>query len=392
MDLGADWLVAKPEGNNLLHRVAQNNNVTVCKVLLKDKSRPAATMINDKNQAGNTPLFEACSKISPKIVRMLLESGADCNIHCNDGRTALHMAASCDAGADMVTLLLKHGAKHDALNKNKSTPLILAASGGAEKVVQILLDAGADANAANHMTALHRAARWGHLSCVKLLVEKGRADCNVRGENGRPPLVVAICYRHREVFEYLVQLPSIEIAAIDLQYVITSTSDQLGVDLLAERLKSEGRLDDKCEPYCTALQAAAWMGRTDTVRKLLELGANPNIMGGDHGCALNAAVENDNLEIVQLLLDHHAAVTVTEYGVEQPIFCAIRQASLEIFQLLLVKMSHEEQLAVRSTGGQPMLQYAVCEEKNRIIDCLVSHELGFSDIKDASGHTPRPGE
>lgn len=62
--------------------------------------------------------------------------------------TSLHHA--CFKGhADIVKLLLEHGAVVDAATTNKVTPLIRAIQSCRPECVKLLVEAGADVNAAN---------------------------------------------------------------------------------------------------------------------------------------------------------------------------------------------------------------------------------------------------
>src|SRR5438045_7621481 len=94
------------------------------------------------------------------VVKLLLETKADLNVRdVDDGRTALHRAASC---------------RHEA-------------------VVKLLLEAKADANlqdADDGRTALHMAAEYGYVAVVELLLETG-ADGNVQARDGRNALQIA---------------------------------------------------------------------------------------------------------------------------------------------------------------------------------------------------------
>ena len=54
--------------------------------------------------------------------RALIEGGADVNLPCSEGATALHAASSGDQG-EIVELLIKAGARLEALDQSRLTPL-----------------------------------------------------------------------------------------------------------------------------------------------------------------------------------------------------------------------------------------------------------------------------
>lgn len=66
----------------------------------------------------------------------------------------------CDAKAETVQLLIKHGADVSVQDKNRSTPLHLAAFSGSSENVRLLLEHGADATVLNgsQRTPLHLAS------------------------------------------------------------------------------------------------------------------------------------------------------------------------------------------------------------------------------------------
>ena len=92
-----------------------------------------------------------------------------------DGTTALHWAARRD---DVATArsLLEAGAGATAANRIGVTPLRLAAINGSAAMLEVLLAAGADANArltAQGDTALMLAARTGRIDAIETLLDRG---------------------------------------------------------------------------------------------------------------------------------------------------------------------------------------------------------------------------
>ena len=77
-------------------------------------------------------------------LRILLDAGADPNLIAN-GDAPLHEAAGGDWGSPTsIRVLLEHGAQVDARNKRGETPLMIAASNGDVKSIELLLKAGAN--------------------------------------------------------------------------------------------------------------------------------------------------------------------------------------------------------------------------------------------------------
>jgi len=134
--------------------------------------------VNAKNAAGATALMWAATDLAK--VRLLLDHRADVNVASGLGHTALELAAMSDGSAEIVRLLLSHGADPKAVDKGKMSVLAAAAVGNDAGSVRQLIDAGADVNAADlgGFTPLAYVAQNGNLEAVKLLVAKG-ANVNV---------------------------------------------------------------------------------------------------------------------------------------------------------------------------------------------------------------------
>jgi hypothetical protein len=175
-DLGA---VRSPNTENTaLHIAAATGDVAVLRALLPDAKRPArdvsgasAWHVDARNKNRDTPLMHALAR----------------------------------ARVDAAAALLAAGARLDAVNEARSTPLHLAASSGARECVDLVLarrskkkpaDVVVDAPDRLGRTALHYAA-CASVGCVAALLEAG-ANPFARENRGFEPAAVAEREGHPE--------------------------------------------------------------------------------------------------------------------------------------------------------------------------------------------------
>jgi ankyrin repeat protein len=127
--------------------------------------------VNKHNDAGATALMWAASDL-PKT-RVLLAHGADVNARSDEARTALMAAASRPGGAEIVKLLLAHGANPNP-NSNpgaESSPLLEASLAGDAESMHLLLDRGAESKDVAGF-AIANAAGADCARCIDLLVAR----------------------------------------------------------------------------------------------------------------------------------------------------------------------------------------------------------------------------
>ncbi len=148
----------------------------------------AGADINIQNVNGNTALIWAVYRGNSEIAQMLINAEADINIQDADGNTALLWALIKMWNEDNHPLI--------QVTKSKKAEY--------EKIIQMLIDNGADLNTKNEKgTALIWAVNGGYKEVVKMLIDGG-ADVNIPGRDGITALMWAVDKGNLEIVKMLI--------------------------------------------------------------------------------------------------------------------------------------------------------------------------------------------
>jgi ankyrin repeat protein len=305
-------------------------------------------------------LVQAARTQDTKAVRALVNQKVDVNGRSNDGSTALLWLAHWN---DLATaeVLLKAGADANAVNDFHMTPLSEACTNGSAPLVTLLLKFGAKPNLAiaTGETPLMTCAKTGSVDAVRMLLEFGATIDAKEPAQNQTALMWAAAERHSNVVGALIA------AHADLK---AHTKDGF-----------------------TAIHFAARVGDLESVKLLLAAGVEVNLLtqagdgepvvggrgarGGGGGAAytpLLVATLRAQVEVALYLLDHgadpnnnaagftplHWASTTWEgyasnpvYGFEDPMSgIPDRQAKLRLVKALL---AHGANVNARMTKRQP---------------------------------------
>ena len=314
-------------------------------LLAEAKQMVAENQLGKTRFNGWTILHDAILQGDGEAVKYLLENGANVNAKAEDGWTPLHMAAAIFGGNermenkqqeyskyDIFKMVLAAGANVQVTTKDKWTALHAAVANAytgwrQEKEadlnrIQDLIDAGAEIQAKdiNGHTPLHWNAWQGYAvqsglpsvegDVTALLIENG-ARLNDQDDLGRTALHYAAEMGYEKIVLELVQ------AGADLS--VQDNSGKTATDLAEARLLQNivYILENGSLPGTSAsaenitagqdgklgeeLVKAAWNGKLEKVKDLLEKGADVNYLDQDGFKAIDRARDNGHQEIVKLL-------------------------------------------------------------------------------------------
>ncbi|CAE7007412.1 hypothetical protein PTNB73_00048 [Pyrenophora teres f. teres] len=230
----------------------------------------AGVDIDAYDGCGFTALTLAICARQSRIMQLLLEHEALVNKPERNGRSAFYLAA--EYGADeLLPMLAEYGADINSCI-HTWTPLLIAAQKGHEKTVEYLVKNGANVNAEDYYgrRALHWTAQHGHQTTLQLLTEHG-ADIHAKDQWSRTPLLCAVGCRQLAAAKFLLDIGAdIEAQTRDAStslHVASYLGDKTMVSLLLQRGASvEARTRKGFKP----LHVAALFGREDIAQLLLE--------------------------------------------------------------------------------------------------------------------------
>jgi ankyrin repeat protein len=327
--------------------------------------------IDSRDQGGMTPFLAAVQANNEDAVAFLLDHGVDINEHDNLGRNALHFLAENPRvdSSRLFTTLLARGANTDATTVPgfrsdpagvEVTPLHEAAFNNEPELVRLLIDHGANVNAATTAgdTALDIAVLAEHIEIAQTLLSSGAAE-NASGAQPSTVLYQAVAWKRAEAVRFLVD-----------HHFSLETKDTA---------RSE-----------TALHAAARDGSIELLDLLIGAGANLAAVDRMGRTPLHLAVSSDQTEAAAHLLAHGASVATMDRSGFAPIYYAKSDKMTSLLVEYHAKLPFHSTLEGDALACASVVSHANEARLNDILgDQVDGSTLKQSPIDDWDGDTLR---
>ncbi|XP_022749735.1 potassium channel AKT1-like [Durio zibethinus] len=182
--------------NNLLQHLKDMNDTIMEGVLMETEN-----MLAQGRMDLPLNLCFATLREDDLLLHQLLKRGLDPNESDNNGRTALHIAAS-KGSENCILLLLDYGADPNCKDSDGIVPLWVAMLAGHDKVAKLLKENGANINAGDVGHYACTAAEQNKLNLLMKIVSYG-GDVTRSRHNGYTALHIAVCEGNIEIVNFL---------------------------------------------------------------------------------------------------------------------------------------------------------------------------------------------
>lgn len=414
-------------------------------VCCKCESLPYQPHIDDRNQNGLAAIHLAATLGSPKLLTLILNLKP--NVDAVDAKnwTALHYAAA-NGHQNLLLLLLHAGININSTSNDQHTSLHLACLNGHSGCVKALLyfsehmkiHVDIDAQTQLGQTSLHYASKWGFSDIVETLLEHS-ATVNVANRVGATPLK----YAHNAKIGKMLKDAYVEqqkrrkspksspVKSGD--FVILSDEDLLDDETFIEyrNIEEMKRIDKAvtaiaahdnklacfylglevfppiessspkdfssekaCHPLCTCqrclndsadfytLLRKPFSSKSSPTSKL-----NLNATNCEGLTALHVAAIAGNLDMINILLNHGANVSVRTKSGATALHFACRERRLNVIKLLLNRCHSADIIDLKDSRGDTPLHYAVEQNQLRIVEILLSAKADKS-LRNLAGQRP----
>ncbi|KAM0544534.1 hypothetical protein ACHAPJ_011751 [Fusarium lateritium] len=376
--------VLTPETLNFLKRT--QNVKAASQVMMAHELHPESLMHTEKGPGYMMGLHMAAYFGLADQLKILLRDH-DPNVKDSNQRTPLWYAAASEYD-DIVRLLLENGAELTAKDKDGRTPLIWTAYNGKLGITRILLKAGFTLNINDgeyNSEQLQPEIMYGGEEAVRALLKKG-IDSEARDRYERTPLWWAVFRGLETIVEVLLQHGVDPEIQDNYGQTPLLCAAQFGYSAIVKQLLGRNANIERkgTEHHMTALSWAAANGNTETVKVLLELGADPDSEDRNGRTPLAWAALQGHSSLVKLLLQTGVRPDSKDHKGRTPLSIACVKGDETIVRSLL---QYDVDIEQTDKEGRTPLSCAIQKRHENILEVLLSH--GAKSKVHNPGQTPQ---
>uniref|UniRef100_A0AAQ6IBK3 Ion transport domain-containing protein n=1 Tax=Anabas testudineus TaxID=64144 RepID=A0AAQ6IBK3_ANATE len=302
--------------------------------LLENLVRKSPEVLSEKDECGAGPLHHAAAGGHVTLIQFITNSVDSQELN------------SCDEQGSVPL--------HWAVERNKP------------ESCRALLDLGADPNILNMalLSPLHLAINLGHNNLVELLLSYSATDCNLEGDLGNSPVILACSINNCEALSMLIKRGA--------------------------RLCQQNKLGH------FAIHAAAFAGAKKAMEVILKAGeelgrsasCHINYLDKSRSSPLHLAVRGGNMDAIRLCIANGAKVDQQQNDRCTPLHLACTQGATEVVKLMLSSVDRVEDIINLTDGAcQTPLHRATIFDHAELAEYLISLGADLNSI-DCKGHTP----
>ena len=321
---------------------SSQNNPRVMKYLLQ-----VGANIEHRIHSGFTPFLVAVLRGSVEAAKFLFNNGCNTDVTLPklSMYNAMHVASQTGTSRMLKFLLDEVGLDIESKTDQGETPIMMTMNYFPNvEALDYLLSRGANLHARDSagQTSLHHAVLNKDTDSAKLLLDKG-INVNSEDNDEYTPLYVAAEIGDLDMVRILVKDGKAIVDTVPAPlYTASSFNSFQIVDFLAKR----GNVDIKNELGQTPLMEAAFEGHSQAVQVLLKNNADPNIQDQNGDTALHRAMINQRINVISILLDHGCNVNLTNKRGMTPLMMAVKQGQS---RLISVRVRKGNQGSLQST-------------------------------------------
>ena len=366
---GADPNISDCNGEMSLHYAVLND---CCTEILQAIISHGGD-VNKIGKDNRTVLMLACKRGNKDAINVPLNAGADPNIAATDGYTCLHEVVRQECSKEVLLAMIYKGANMNATNRVNQTSLMLASEKGNDDAINVLINAGADANItdADGNTCLQYASRNECCKEVLLTIISQCVDVNGINKSNVTALMIACLNRNEDGINILLNAgadPNITDSkgATCIHHAVGGGCSK---EMLLRLIIHGANVNAKSTIKKTALMVACLNGNEDAVKLLLNAGADPNISDADGCTSLHDAVDKGfSRETLQLIMNHGADVNATNKYNETALLVACQKLNADAISVLLNVRADP---TIADYEGYTCLHHWGCSKEN--LQAMIDH-------------------